>query len=638
MKQPSPGFLLLILPRFLRQILRYFLFTILICQLSGISNSAYGQVAGDYRTRAANNWNSNLTWQVYSGGIWVNCVAGDYPGAAAGTGSVTLTNNVSFTASPPNSIGALNISANLTPANSNLALIVTGNVAITAGILNLSANNNRVFTLTIGGDFTMSGGTITETANSYGSIIFNKSGTQIYSKTGGTISNTINFTVNNGSILNVGTSLIDGSNGTFTLNPGAGIITAHSQGLSLAAATGSIQVTGTRTFSSSASYTYNGIVAQVTGNGLTAANGLTINNTTGVSLTNSISITGTLTLTAGAFSIGANTLGIANSANLAYGGGSLTGGTTSSLTIGTGTGITLNSISGGLNNFNISRNITLGGNLSLNGTLTLTAGTFTVGVNTLTMNGPAIAGTPSNLTTSAASNLVFGGTSAGVSIPSSVTNLNDLTVNNANGVTLAGSISVGNTLTMTQGNIISGANTLTISNSAAGSLSYTAGTITGKIQRAVGSTGVEYLYPVGTATGNNPLKITFTTLTAGQLAIRFQPNDIGVTGLPLLGDSGADIYDRQTTGYWTLTAIGSMASTNYSVKLNYSGFSGVDALARILARTDGGSLFLNGTHGTVSSPEISRTGMNGISTISTDLAIGKPNLRITSQPVKQYRM
>ena len=58
--------------------------------LLSISLISWGQVNGDYQTRATGNWNANTTWQVRSGGIWVNCAAGDYPGAAAGAGTVNI--------------------------------------------------------------------------------------------------------------------------------------------------------------------------------------------------------------------------------------------------------------------------------------------------------------------------------------------------------------------------------------------------------------------------------------------------------------------------------------------------------------------------------------------------------------------
>ena len=175
-----------------------------------------------------------------------------------------------------------------------------------------------------------------------------------------------------------------------------------------------------------------------------------------------VTVGGTLTLTSGALSIAANTLTLSDGANLSYGGGSLTGGVTSNLTIGTGADITLNAISGGLNNFNTSRNITLGADLTVNGTLTLTAGTFTVSDRTLTLNGPTIAGTPANLVTTATSSLVFGGTSAGVLIPTSVVALNGLSITNTNIVTLQSSLTVSGTFNPGGGGLSIGANTLTL--------------------------------------------------------------------------------------------------------------------------------------------------------------------------------
>ena len=156
------------------------------------------------------------------------------------------------------------------------------------------------------------------------------------------------------------------------------------------------------------------------GAGAASLPGVTLNNLTvnrAAAMCGSVIVGGTLTLTSGALSIAANTLTLSDGANLSYGAGTLTGGATSNLTIGTGTDITLNAIGGGLNNFNTARNITLGADLTVNGTLTLTAGTFTVSNRTLTLNGPTIAGTPANLATISTSSLVFGGTSSGVLIP-----------------------------------------------------------------------------------------------------------------------------------------------------------------------------------------------------------------------------
>lgn len=439
-------------------------------------------------------------------------------------------------------------------------------------------------------------------------------------------SSTINYS-------NAGTqTVINATYGNLTLSGSGSKTISTSTVNGILSMEGTATASATLTYGTNATIQYKGSAAQVTGNEFpvtfNGTGGVIINNNAGVSLSGSKTITYSLSLASGALSIAANTLTMSNGSTLNYGSGSLTGGSTSNLTIGTGTDITLNTVTGGLNNLISNRNISLGGDLTIAGTLTLNTGSFTLGTWTLTLNGPTIAGTATNLVTSSSSGLVFGGSSAGIQIPSSVSALNTLTINNSSGITLNSNVTVAGTLTMTQGNIISGTNTLILAGS---TLNYTNGTIIGKFQRAITTTGFQYLFPVGTSSNYNPLKITFSNLVPGQLAVQFLPDDIGTTGLPL-DDAGNEIFDRHTTGYWRMTAVGSMASTNYNANLNYNGFTGVDAMARIIKRTNSGNLTLDGTHGSVASPEITRTAMNGISTTTTDLAIGKAAVRIVTHP------
>jgi len=211
-----------------------------------------------------------------------------------------------------------------------------------------------------------------------------------------------------------------------------------------------------------------------------------------------------------------------------------------------------------------------------------------------------------------------------------VSSLNNLTINNASGVTLSSDVTVNNVLTMISGNINPGASILALGHTP-GSLNHISGTITGGFQREISSTGTEYLFPVGTETTGNALKVTFASLTPGPLIVQFSPGDIGNAGLPL-NDGGTGLFTHDTTGYWTLTAAGTMESPDYDVSLNYSGFTAFDDLARTLKRTDGGNLTADGIHGTVTAQEISRKGMNGISKGTTDLAIATTNPLITTQP------
>lgn len=223
--------------------------------------------------------------------------------------------------------GNLSQSGNLTiesnGTNDNQTLNIGGNFSLNSGILNLSSNTGNTIIINVTGNWIQTGGTLTETSSSTGNINFNGGATQTYSKSGGTISNTINFSVVVGSTLDVGTSLIDGSTGTFTLNSGAGIITAHAQGLSTTAGTGSIQVTGTKTYNTGANYTYNGSTAQVTGNGLTGAANLTINNSSRVTLSAATTVSGIVTLTNGILTTSTvNTLRVFNNSTSAIAGAS----------------------------------------------------------------------------------------------------------------------------------------------------------------------------------------------------------------------------------------------------------------------------------------------------------------------------
>ncbi len=97
---------------------------------------------------------------------------------------------------------------------------------------------------------------------------------------------------------------------------GSTIKTAHTQGLSTTASTGTIQVSGTKTFHSGATYVFNGTSAQVTGNfGVSASTANTVaalefNNSAGVTLSANLTVnnSGTLTLTSGYHDLASYTL------------------------------------------------------------------------------------------------------------------------------------------------------------------------------------------------------------------------------------------------------------------------------------------------------------------------------------------
>jgi hypothetical protein len=152
----------------------------------------------------------------------------------------------------------------------------------------------------------------------------------------GIISNAGKTVTVNG-VLNCGTNTISGA-GAFTLSAGGTLGIGSPNGISTAAASGNILVTGLRTFPVTANYTYNGAANQAAGNGLPATiNNLVLANTGAAannifSLGGPLTVNGTTTLTSGILSIGANTLTIKGATT--YGTGLLRGSSTSNLTIG----------------------------------------------------------------------------------------------------------------------------------------------------------------------------------------------------------------------------------------------------------------------------------------------------------------
>ncbi len=111
--------------------------------------------------------------------------------------------------------------------------------------------------------------------------------------------------------------------GTFKINSTTGAVlkVGATAGISASAASGPIQTT-TRTYNAATTtFSYEGIAAQSTGDGLASSvYGLTINNSTGLTLTNDVTTTGKFTLTSGTLtSTSANLLTIGSAATITGG-------------------------------------------------------------------------------------------------------------------------------------------------------------------------------------------------------------------------------------------------------------------------------------------------------------------------------
>ncbi len=570
----------------------------------GNQSSGTGIFTGDFSI-SAGTFNSSFGGQNPTVGFGGNLTVsgGTF---TAGTGAHTF-NGTGKTITGAVSIPSLTVSGTITNAG---ALTVSTTLA-GAGTLTQGANS----TLNIGAASVTP--TLDALSNTPNTVNYNRANTQTVKSTtydsltlsaGSTKTLAGATTVNSTLTIAASTTLADGG---FTLTAQAGVVNGGTHSgvgkISLTGGSGSHSLTGTGAY----------------GN-------LELNDANGASIVSGTStVNGTLTLTSGALSSGGGTLTLGNSATISRAAGSL-----SSLTptFGTSVNVTYNDVNATttgselpvsttiLNNLtnNNAAGITLNANTTLKGTLTLTSGSFAVGANTLTLNGPTIAGTPGNLTTTSSSSLSFGGSSASVNIPSSVTSLNNLTINNANGVTLNTSVTVGGTLTLTSGKIATGVSTLTVpataSISGGGSSSY----VNGKLDLGLTTSSTSATFPIGDSSSYTPVVLTNATVTvAGDLVVSTVNNKNSQGAFSSSGLNQSKYVNRD----WTILAANGYAQSAGNVIFNFvaGDVQGAMSTSTDMVGTYSGSVW---THPTVTSRSATSITVSGITSFG-DWVVGE---------------
>ncbi|MFC4261454.1 pectinesterase family protein [Ferruginibacter yonginensis] len=210
--------------------------------------------------------------------------------------------------------------------NASVKTTFPGGYYQTGGIMNFREGGTVVDTLTIGGDFSVTGGTFNSNVPSGSTLALQLTGNSKSFKYGGNTLNNTNILFNGtytldsnlvlptagfGAIVNgsltMGTRVISGS-GAFTMGNNATISSAALNGLD-----GNINVSGTKAFGTTGNFIFNGAAAQTTGALIPAnANSITVNNAAGLSLSNNTQLASTLTLTNGNLSIGNNNISTAS--------------------------------------------------------------------------------------------------------------------------------------------------------------------------------------------------------------------------------------------------------------------------------------------------------------------------------------
>ena len=256
--------------------------------------------------------------------------------------------------------------------------------------------------------------------------------------------------------------------------------------------------------------------------------------------------------------------------------------------------------------------VNLAANVTVTNVLTL-FGSFGVGADTLTISNP-IAGVITDLVADGTSSLVVNGAAPGIVVPGSVTVLNTLTVNDANGVGLQGDLDVVGTLTLTSGPVATGAATLRMD--VGGTVVRTAGRVYGNLEKHVpAGSGVALTFEIGDASIYTPAGVTFGTVTtAGELTASTTTGEH-----PAIASSGL-AATRDVNRFWTLTN-GGVAFDTYSATFTFVAGdvdAGANTAAFIVAKDDAGTWTL---------PAVgTRTGLSTQSTSMTsfsDFAVGE---------------
>jgi hypothetical protein len=189
--------------------------------------------------------------------------------------------------------------------------------------------------------------------------------------------------------------------------------------------------------------------------------------------------------------------------------------------------------------------------------------------------------------------------------------------------TMSGNVIIYGTLTMAT-SINTNGHVLTLgvspSPSAIGTLTYSAGTISGKFIRwfaPATTSGNVGLFPIGTSAAARPIRVEYTgaPTTGGTIQAEFISTNPGNTGLPIL--EGTQFIDKAgIDGYWKLTQGDGLSGGTYTATITGTGFTSVSdyTTLRMLYRT--GSSWTNpGTSltpsGSNAAPVLGRSGLTG---------------------------
>ena len=419
-------------------------------------SSALTMAAAATINRSAGAFSSTYT-PTFNGGV--NVIYSGGTGVFTGT-ELPATGILSLTVNDPGAVVTLNAAKTLASGGS----ISVTNGTLSNGTFTITPNGSNTLSVSAGAAFIASGtfpglttvnlaatstviyaGAATVAAQSYGNLTI---GTAATLATGTTASVAGTITLANGALTNSGTLSL--ANGATINRSGTGSIGAAPK------------------FGTSVNVIYLGLAALTTGAELptvtTVLSNLTINDPLPVTLNAATTVNGVLSLSAGTFNLNAKVLTMASGTSINRTGGFISAaptftGTVNVSYLGVGsvnTGLELPTAAAALKNLTINQTgtgtptVTLGQNLTVNGSLTLTSGTLAAATYALTLNGGFTNNAAAGAFTGTGT-VSFGGTTAQTLGGSFGTTFNNLTINDSAGVTVADNTTVAGSLTLNVG-------------------------------------------------------------------------------------------------------------------------------------------------------------------------------------------
>lgn len=197
-------------------------------------------------------------------------------------------------------------------------------------------------------------------------------------------------------------------------------------------------------------------------------------------------------------------------------------------------------------------------------------------------------------------------------------NMNVVVINKSTGnVILTTNLIAERGLTMLAGDIDVNGFTLTLglNPTTTGVLSWTSGTIIGRLERWIAQTGVPIVFPIGTVSHYRPVSVQFNSLTPGSLIVEFVTAYPGNNGMPIAED-GVTLYNTFHEGYWSMSAYNSLDSLNFDINLTGNGFTGfsINDNTRLLSRFSTADPWsLSGSHLARAGNTVGRTNLTELS-------------------------